>query len=512
MVRLTELTIGMLVAYTAIIALLGYIAYRRTKLTLDDYVLGSRLFGTFALVMTLSATWFTAFFYYGAMGTYYWGGLTFLTNVWWQFLLVAMYWTFGIRIWLLGKRYGYITPADLLSDYYQSKVVRLLVAILCIVFLLPYIQVQLIGSGIALNVISGGEVPFWLGAFLFFAMGTAYTLIGGMRSDVWTDIVQGIVLFGILFIALPVVVIQAGGLGNLFSVVAEKQPKLLLYPTNWNPIADYGLAVTFPIYLSFFLGFGIGGMVQPPIWQRFYIARSATVMRRTCLALLVFYAIAINTAPFIGLAGHVLVPGLKPPKTDEVFQLMATQYITWLAPIIVLGVWAAGMSTMDSQILSLGSFVSRDIYQRFIDPKASDKTLSRITQLALVAFAVIAFWGALARPGIITMIALVGVAALTNLITPLIGATMWPRATREGAIAGLLGGIVGTILFQFVVPAPWRFGFFAGIWGLFINVILFFGVSYLTKPMPKAIQDRFHGYLSSKLYKVALAANESTVR
>lgn len=509
---LLETTLIGLAVYTVVVWYVGYLGWRKTGKTVEDYVLGSRLFGTVALTSTIAATWFTAFFYYGAQGTYYWGGFTFLTNTWWQILLVVFYWTFGIRIWLVGKKHGFMTPADMLADYYQSKLVGVLVAIASIVFLYPYIQIQIVGGGIALDAISQGRLPnaYQWGAFLMFVTMLIYTVIGGVKSVVWTDIIQGVVLFGTLFIGAFIAVSAAGGLDTLFKTVAAKTPDLFIYPDHWFPRAEYGHALTFPIYFSFLIGFGIGGALQPPIWQRYYIFRSPKILRNTCLILAVFYVLACSTAPFIGTAGHILVPGLKPPQTDSVLPLMAAKHFPWYAVAVVIGVWAASMSTLDSQILSISSFVSRDIYQALINPKAAEQKLTQITKIMVVVFSIVAFVGALYRPPLITLMALIGVAALTNLLTPLIGATMWPRATREGAIAGLLAGIIGTALFQFVVPKAYVLGFFAGIWGLFFNIIAFFAVSYLTKPMPKEIQDRFHGLLASRLYKAALATREAS--
>ncbi len=130
--------------YMAIVVVIGIIGYTKTKATAEDYYLAGRGLGTVVLVGTLIATYASMWTFLGAVGGNYRLGISFVSMMMiWNLIWPLMYWFMGTKVWLLGKKYGYITYSQLINDYYDSKWLGIIASIIGILALLPYIAVQL---------------------------------------------------------------------------------------------------------------------------------------------------------------------------------------------------------------------------------------------------------------------------------------------------------------------------------------------------------------------------------
>ena len=141
-----------------------------------DFFLANRAVNGFVAALTYSATTYSAFMLVGLAGLTYTGGvgawgfeLIYLSGL----VLVAF---FGPRFWLAGKKYNYITPAELLGDRYQSRAVQAIMAVTSIIFLIPYSAVQLIGIGTLMEGMSNGAIPFMNGLIIATVVAVAWAL------------------------------------------------------------------------------------------------------------------------------------------------------------------------------------------------------------------------------------------------------------------------------------------------------------------------------------------------
>ena len=157
---------GLIFAYLALTLLLGVVANRRMAGDLEDFLLYGRRAGFVVLYLTVVATYHSAFAFLGSGGFFYTHGIGFWDAGTWTVLVGAITYVLGSRIWALGKRFGYITPADMLADFYESEVVRVVVATVSVLFTILYVQVQAKGLGYIINVASGGRISFELGTLI----------------------------------------------------------------------------------------------------------------------------------------------------------------------------------------------------------------------------------------------------------------------------------------------------------------------------------------------------------
>jgi SSS family solute:Na+ symporter len=478
-----------IVLYSIACAVLGYAGGRVGKVNMEEYFVGGRKIGFLVAYFTYVATFHSAFAILGAGGWIYARGVSFFAIFCSCIFSPLMIYLLGYRVWLLGKRYGYITPSDLLADFYKGNFIRVLVALVGLVFTLPYIQAQMMGSGYIFEVATGGRIPYFWGAFFLYIVMVVYIWMGGLRAVAWTDTLQGIWMFAAVWVGGFIILKNSLGTldwGILFQKIEQTHPNLLTISS-----------VYWPIYFSLFISLA-GISIQPPSWLRFYIVRKPQFLKWMAVTSPLYLILFYFPIFLIGFAGKLMMPGIKNP--DMIVPLMALKYMPiWLASFVFAGGMAAIMSTADSQLHVCSAIFTRDIYQKLISPEASEERSVFMGKILIVVFAAISVLLALTKPTFIVIVVAVGLGGLLQLLPALIGAIYWPRATRQGVIAGLIVGITVLILTQFVWPNPLKI--MSGAWGILANAVVFIIVSYLTPPPSEESINRFHGYLESVIYK-----------
>ncbi len=186
---------GLIFIYLGVTVVLGLTANRRLTPNLEDFLLYGRKTGFVILYLTVVATFHSAFAFLGSGGFFYTHGVGFWVAGSWTVLVGAITYVLGTRIWALGKRFDYFTPADMLADFYESEAVRVVVALVSVGFTILYIQVQSRGLGYILSVASGDRISFELGTLILLVVAAGYLIAGGLRAVYWTDVLQGVWMY-----------------------------------------------------------------------------------------------------------------------------------------------------------------------------------------------------------------------------------------------------------------------------------------------------------------------------
>jgi len=476
---------------------IALMARRQLGVGVSEFFLANRKLGGFVSALTYSATTYSAFMMIGLAGLTYLtgvGALGFeLTYLCGMFMMVF----FLPRFWLVGKKYGYVSPMELLSDRYQNKGVGATAAILALVFLVPYGAVQLMGVGLLMNGISGGEIPVVVGIIIAVVCAIAWSSIAGLRSVAWTDAFQALLMIGVSAAVLGVVINALGGFGAFFSKLESAVPGLLTVPTakgSWNLNMFIGLALPWLFFL----------ISNPQVSQRLFIPKSVTAMKQMLGGFLIFGFIYTLISVLWGFGATLLVPGLENADLATPTLLALPIIPTGLAIIVMIGITAAAISTIDSILLTLSSVWARDIHKGLINPKVSEKGELRVGQWVIPIMAIIAFLFALwvaEKPGLDFMIAPLSSAASAGLlmaVPTIFGAFFWKRGTAFGAMVSMIAGAIIVLVFQLTGWKP--LGWWPGVWGFVVCVPLFIIVSLATRP-PKEKAEEFIGYLKGALKK-----------
>jgi SSS family solute:Na+ symporter len=479
--------------YLLITILLGIVANRRLSIDMEDFLLYGRKAGFVVLYLTVVATYHSAFAFLGSGGFFYTHGIGFWDAGTWTILVGGITYVLGSRIWALGKRFGYITPADMLADFYESERVRVVTALVSVVFTILYIQVQAQGLGYILSVASGDRIPFEVGTLILLVVAAGYLMAGGLRAVYWTDVVQGIWMYLAVWIGALVLAFKLfGGPLELWRAVAAQRPDLLTLPGPqgfFTPGMWFGMGIA--------LSFGI--VFQPHMMIRYFSAASGKTVKWLGATTPIYLMSLYIPAALVGLGGALVLPDLAIP--DRVFPELLFQYAqAWLTGMILAGATAAAMSTLDSILHSNMTVLTRDIYQRYVSPRASQAHyvwVGRFLVIVLLAVGYVLSIGTFEF--LVTLVTLSGSGAI-QLMPAIVGVCFPGRRvfTRAGVLWGI--GVGLAVLYLTLVEFSHPLGIHGAVWSVVLNFGVTILVSRVTRPPSAATVARIHGEVERFVY------------
>lgn len=480
--------------YLIATVVLGAVANHRMSVDLEDFLLYGRKAGFVVLYLTVVATYHSAFAFLGSGGFFYTHGIGFWVAGSWTVLVGGITYVLGSRIWALGKNFGYVTPADMLADFYESDAVRIVTAIVSVVFTILYIQVQAQGLGYILSVASGDRISFELGTLILLIVAAGYLIAGGLRAVYWTDVIQGIWMYIAVWVGALVLAYKLfGGPLELWRRVAAERPDLLTLPGPqgfFTPGMWFGMMIV--------LSFGI--VFQPHLMIRYYTAVSGRTIKWLGATTPIYLMTLYIPAALVGLGGALVMPDLAVP--DRIFPEMLFAYApAWLTGVILAGATAAAMSTLDSILHSNMTVLTRDIYQRYMNTDASQAHYIFVGRLIVVALLAVGYVLSINTFAfLVTLVTLSGAGAL-QLMPAILGVCFPSRrlTTKVGVLAGISAGLIA--LYVTLVVAPHPFGLHGGVWGLLANFLVTWLTSRFTQPPSEETVHRIHGAIERFVYE-----------
>lgn len=468
--------IAFIALYLVSLLVIGWLANRaRQENTLKDYYLAGSSLGSLSLFFTLYATQYSGNTLFAIPGNAYRNGFIGLSVAAAVMAVVLVYFLFASRLNILAKQHGFISVGDFIKWRYNNKALLIAINSIAIVTLVSYALGNFKAIGLLLETASGGVIPFAAGILILGAIMAVYESLGGLRGVVWTDIIQGSLLFVgclLLFFAVTALnpAVEGSGLTTLGSKMAD-------YFTHEIDLIGF---------MSVMLLVGIGAAVYPQALQRIYIARNPSVLRKSYIAL--FFMPLLTTVPMIlvGISVAEWLPGLSTAESENVV-VYAIGHITrsypsvaWLLVLYLGAAVAAIMSTIDSALLSLGSTVTKDIFGRAgrqIEEENLYK-ISRMTSWVLMTVMVIL---AIALPQTIWALMIFKFELLIQIAPAIIMGVRTARVRGSAILWGLICGCIVAIALKTIslggmdLSAP--LGLHAGVWALGINLLVVFTVN-----------------------------------
>ena len=469
-----------LVVYLFAILGIGVWAGKRQKQNVEDYFLASRGLGVLVLLMTQAATIFSAFTFYGLPGSAYKSGIAMLGGL--SVGSVAMSFLFyiiGYRTWLVGQKYRFLTPPEVVRDRFGSKRLSDVFGAVSIIFVLPYLVMQPIGAGHALSAISNGAIPYLVGSSGITILILFYVFYAGFRGISLTDTFQGLIMLSFAWIVMLIIGGSGDGWSSMMNTLRE-QGALNRGTGYW----------TWKVSFSWAFLIAINSAMQPQTFTRFLTARSVDVFRKH----FAFYPLLVfSTLPviFVGLFARVLVPGLE--QADQALVTALAKF----APPIMSGIMvavglAAMMSTADSQLLIVGAMFTNDFYKPYIEREADPRRQFWVARIVIVAFAVLAWALAFKPPGVLLKIGAMAFTGIAVLTPTGLAMYYWKRATAAGALTSIILGEIYVIGFYTkLIPASWNMGFLVVVPAILLATIALIVVSLLTSPPEQERIDKY---------------------
>lgn len=361
-----------------------------------------------------------------------------------EFLL---FWFYGPRLRRFSERYDCLTVPDFFAARFGDDtgrvpgLLRALLVVVLMLFIPTYVGAQFKAGGTTFA--TAFDVSFDTGLWLTAAIVLVYTVTGGFLAVSLTDMLQsGFMVIGL--IVLPIVVLlDLGGFGAMADAL-QLQDTTLTDP----------MAITWGVLIGF-LGIGLGSPGNPHILVRYMSIRDAAQLRASAVVGTVWNALMAAGALMIGLVGRAVyrsVEALPDGSRENLYPALAEGY---LAPVVfglvIASIFAAIMSTTDSQLLVAASGIVRDVYEKIlrrgreVDPQGMVR-LSRAVIAVMVLVAVVlaqaddtVFW--------FVLLAWAGLGAAFGPTSLL--ALYWRRTTRAGVVAGMLTGTFTVFLWEF---------------------------------------------------------------
>lgn len=424
--------LGIFIVYLLVVLAIGAWAYRKTNDVSDFWVYGKEL-GPWLATWSYVANFVSAVSVIGFVGSVYGGGYSVMTGI-----------IFGLMLGVSGlyfvvhkiRELDHVTFPDIIADITGYEVARPITGFVLLGNAWVYLIMQLVGAALLVTTITGVpyEYMIWVIGFVFIA----YTVMGGLVSVAWTDLIQGTLMVATVAVALAFMVFDLGGFASINSQFGA------LSSANVAPLGE-GAYTLLGVMASIVAFFGTIFTAQNTI-----IRVNATKDVKTAkvhlaaggVILSVFYVMLI----LLGGATTVALEnaGLAVENVDRAFPVLITEYVpTAVGTVIIVAILSGILSTTDTRLHSCGVTTARDIYDYFTDGQASGEKLMRVSRISTVGFGITATAMAVNPPG--TIIGLYNWRAilLTSALLIPVYVTLYRRDTSGEAV--LLSIILGTL-------------------------------------------------------------------
>lgn len=454
-------------------SLLGIYSGRKVKMNLEEWTVGGRRFGVIIIWLLMAGEIYTTFTFLGASGwAYSKGAPTFYIMIYGALAYTVSFFILPV-IWKIGKKYGLHTQPDFFVKKYESRFLGILVASIGVIFIIPYIQLQLKGLGLIVEEASNRTINPYVAMVIAFVLTCAFVYTSGIRGTAWVAIVKDIMMIvAVAVVGIGVPYIYFGGFGKMFKALIAERPNYLVFPgatTNMDVLW----------VMSTLLLTGLGFYMWPHVFGSAFSAKSARTIKRNAI-IMPFYQIPILLIFMVGFTAVLVIPGLK--DGDFAFLALVNKtYSSWFMGFV--GAAGAVTAMVPSSILLLfaSTLLAKNIYQAGFNPKASEERIVRLSRFMVLVIAFLALVFAIFFPNALVNLLLIGYDGVTQFFPGVVLGLFWRRVTRTGVLCGLVTGIAVVVLLVFGGHDPFL-GMNAGFVALFINMVVTVVISLLTKP------------------------------
>ncbi|MEO7199777.1 MAG: sodium/proline symporter PutP, partial [Dokdonella sp.] len=453
---------------------------------LSDYILGGRSLGSFVTALAAGASDMSGWLLMGLPGAVYLSGLS---EGWIAIgLIIGAYlnWRFvAARLRLYTERtHNALTLPDYFTHRFEdkSRILRILSAVVILIFFAIYAASGVVAGARLFESTFGLSyaTALWAGA----AATIAYTLIGGFLAVSWTDTVQASLMFLALLITPLTVVYFQGGLPQSLALIEQVDSKNLELFRGTTTIGIISL-----------LAWGLGYFGQPHILARFMAAESAAAIpaaRRISMTWMILCLIGSVAVGLFGIAWFASHPeqAIQVDQNPERVFIVLSQVLfnPWIGGVLLSAILAAIMSTLSAQLLVCASALTEDFYRAFLRNNASQTELVWVGRATVLLVALLAI--AMAADPESRVLGLVSYAwaGFGAAFGPVILLSLlWPRMTRDGALAGMLVGATTVLVWK---QFAW-FGLYEIVPGFVFASLAIAITSLLGRPPSASVRNIF---------------------
>jgi len=470
----TPLFSVIVVVYLLVIGYLGYLGYTGTKNSRDFLIAGGQIH-PYIMAISYGATFISTSAIVGFGGA---AGVFGMGLLWLTFLNIALgiavaFIFFGKKTRQMGKNLNAHTFPEFLGRRYNSRFIQGLGGLVIFLFMPIYTGVVLIGA--ARFIESTLNINFMVALFVFSIIIAAYVIAGGPKGVMYTDALQGTIMFLGMLALIVLTYVKLGGVVDAhqaLSNIFDKVPEALVAGGHqgWTNMPAMGSPLWWSLVSTIIMGVGIGVLAQPQLVVRFMTVRSSKELNRAVLVGGIFILFmtgvafvvgALSNAYFFQQTGQIALEAAGGNSDLIIPTYINMAMPTWFVYLFMLTLLAAAMSTISSQFHTIGSAFSRDIIGIRAKETQDDETVAQekptrgllVTKIGVIIGIILSvLLGYYLPTSIIARgtALFFGVAAATFLPMYICG-LYWKRSTKAGAVSGMVVGVATSVFWMLFI-------------------------------------------------------------
>ena len=449
----------------------------RTK-NLEEWSVAGRSLGFVFVWLLMAGEIYTTFSFLGSSGwAYSRGGPA---------LYIMAYITLGYvisffllpYIWELGQKYGLQTQSDFFERRYNSKPLSIFTSLIGVLFMIPYLQIQLAGLGIIVQVCSFDQIPRNVSTLIGVCTIAGFVFIGGMRAVAWVSVVKDtLMIAAALSIGIYIPYHFFGGVSPLFHQLAAAHPAHLTMPGATKEMGHSW-------FISTVMLTACGFYMWPHTFGSTFAARRGKTLRGNAVVS-PLYTLSLAFILIAGFAAVLLLPNLSNPDMSLLLLARKT-FPAWFLGIVGGAGALTAMVPAAIIILTASTLFAKNVYRPLLAPQMTEQGIAGLAKVMVLILALVSFYLALHSSTTLVALLLVGYAGVSQFFPAVVFGLFWPRVTTVGVTAGLVIGIVLVAVLMLSHRDPFH-GVNAGFLSLVLNAFFTWLISLLTARQPNPL-------------------------
>src|SRR5947209_860910 len=437
---------------------------------LEQWTVGGRGFGMVLVWLLMAGEIYTTFTFLGASGWAYSRGGPVLYILGYQPLMYVVSFFVLPQVWEAGRKYKLQSQADFFEVRYGSKYLAAFVALIGVVCLLPYAQLQLKGLGLIVQVASYGAIRPTTAMIVAFALVASFVFVSGVRGVAWASVIKDILLlFAAVFIGIAIPHIYFGGIGPMFAAIARAKPEHLVMP---GATKDLGHAW----YISSVLMTAFGFFMWPQNFAASFTARSGKILRRNAV-FMPLYSITMPLMVLVGFSALLVLPKLSNGDLS-LLTIVRQTFPAWFLGIIGGAGALTAMVPAAIQILTAATLFSKNICRPVLAPRMTDTHVATLAKMMVLVLTSGALYLAIHSSISLVALLLLGYAGVTQFFPGVMLGLFSKMMNARAIFAGMVCG-VGLLTFLVLTKRdPWL-GVNAGFVALCFNIAVVAAIHFL---------------------------------
>jgi len=464
--------LAILSAIAIVGAVIGFLARFHHKMDLEQWTVAGRGLGVVLVWLLMAGEIFTVYTFLGCSGWAYSKGAPIYYILGYGPLACVVAFFILPSIWEAGQKHGLQTQADFFKVRYGSNKLGALVALIGVVCLIPYLQIQLAGLGLVVEVASFGAIPRTPAIIVAFTLVAGFVLVSGVRGVAWVSVLKDILLIvaaGFLGFAVPR--IYFGGIGPMFTALIHARPDHLVLPGSTPNLGHTW-------YITTVLLMALAFYMWPHYFAAAFTARSGDDLRRNAM-LMPLYIVAMPLVLFVGFTALLVTPHLGNGDLSLLTMVQKTFPAWFLGVIGGAGVLTA-MVPSAIQLLTGATLYAKNLYKPIFAPSMTDEQVARLAKVIVLILTVGALLLAIFTSPSLVSLLLLGVIGVSQFFPGVVLGLYSKRVTTPGVFSGIVTGISIGVFMALTGRDPYH-GWNAGLIALTFNFTVTVIVSLLTK-------------------------------